>query len=762
MAPQASPQFPVSPTPYSPLSLYTPSFSDSVTSESDDTHLQSESVVFSVLCMFDFTSPEAGILSFKKNEILDIVKCTDGGWWAAMRKDGCTLGWIPQTFVNPLSEEMAERLWDIREELRGAEFKRVKELSHSAQDTTSLSAFVEGSSLKPEGKDFANLYNDHAGELLDIRKAQNVVDSPQSISRYRSSSTTSTHHRHLARSASTKINPPSSSSPQSMWTDDSRIRAGSLSITVRSPRRQPVIVDDDATLSRISTLIRSTNSKQNDNIPPSNRENSQALSNVVKKQVQEDRPQRKFSEGGVISFECLSSAVKKNKAQQTVLEAGPVIDIGHPQPESTPWHLRPKYADQLDIDKKGGVRTGSLSSLFEVLTTDPSDASELARFNNFTDVFLMTFRTFTTADHLFDMLVERFHLEPEISLTELEYVDWKSNHRNPVQRLVLKVFKIWLTDYHLLEEEPHIAPRLRDFLTQNVYPPHRTIAITIIQTIDRLTSNLTCVTALSFGPKKARKFKINKLDLFKLDPKSVAEQLTLYESGLYVKITPHQCLTYVRNRTGNDVAQLRDFCSTHDKLAAWVKMSILNSDATGRRALTIDFWIKVAEKCRALNNISSMSAIITALSSTVITGLHLTWGHTSRKTSLDSLLRYSEPTGGFAGYRSLLQQAEGPCVPFITMFLTEMVHVQDQFSETEGRISFYQRTRWYEIITAMLRFQSRPYSIAVDEPTAGLIESHLREGSCCDPGWFWKRSQEIQKAEVTHADIRKGLEAAGF
>jgi len=94
--------------------------------------------------------------------------------------------------------------------------------------------------------------------------------------------------------------------------------------------------------------------------------------------------------------------------------------------------------------------------------------------------------------------------------------------------------------------------------------------------------------------------------------------------------------------------------------------------------------------------------------------------------------------------------------------LTEMAHVQDQFFEADGRICFYQRVRWYETITAMLKFQCRPYNIAVEEPTINFIEGHLREGSCCDPGWFWKRSQEIQKAEVTHADIRKGLEAAGF
>ena len=156
-----------------------------------------------------------------------------------------------------------------------------------------------------------------------------------------------------------------------------------------------------------------------------------------------------------------------------------------------------------------------------------------------------------------------------------------------------------------------------------------------------------------------------------------------------------------------------------------------------------------------------MSAIITALSSTAITGLQLTWAHTCRKSVLDGLLRHNDPTGGFAGYRILLQQAEGPCVPFITMFLTEMSHV-DQFSSAEGQISFYQRARWYDTITTMLMFQSRPYDIAADGTTINFIEGHLREGSCCDPGWFWKKSLETQKAEVMHADIRRGLEAAGF
>jgi len=322
-----------------------------------------------------------------------------------------------------------------------------------------------------------------------------------------------------------------------------------------------------------------------------------------------------------------------------------------------------------------------------------------------------------------------------------------------------------------LEEEPHIAQRLKRFLNlTNSLPDNKN---TIIQTIDRMISTKP-TRVVSFPYPEARRSK-SRLDLLKIDHKIIAAQLTVYESGLYAKITPQQCLTYVKTRTGDDVAKLRDFCSTHDKLDAWVKNTILSDELDGpgqvtgqvtgqwfrRRAQIIDYWIKVAEMCRKLNNISSMSAIITALSNTVITGLQLTWARTSRKSVLDGLLLYSDPTGGFAKYRTLLRQVEGPCVPFITMFLTDMVRV-DQFSGTEGRISFYQRTRWYEAITAMLMFQSRPYKIAADEQTINYIEGHLREGSCCDPGLLWKRSLKIQEDEAKHADIKKGLEAAGF
>ena len=298
-------------------------------------------------------------------------------------------------------------------------------------------------------------------------------------------------------------------------TDDTRLRGCSLSI--RGPRRHPVVVDDNMTLSQISTLIRSTNFKQMDNLATSCSDTPfRAISNAVFKPVQEDKLPKKISETRGIPFISISgidSEVGNHNVQGEVIEpGGQVIDIIRSPSDSTPWYLRPQYADQLDIDGKGNVRSGSLQSLFEMLTFPPkptselgeaqacyaSDADELvelAQHKNFTNVFLMTFRTFTTADHLFEMLVERFHLEPNRSLTESEFLNWKANLRIPVQRLVLEIFNKWLESYQLLEEEPHIAQCLKRFLNLTNSLPHN--KNTIIQTIDRMVRWVIGLSVLS-------------------------------------------------------------------------------------------------------------------------------------------------------------------------------------------------------------------------------------------------------------------------
>lgn len=154
-----------------------------------------------------------------------------------------------------------------------------------------------------------------------------------------------------------------------------------------------------------------------------------------------------------------------------------------------------------------------------------------------------------------------------------------------------------------------------------------------------------------------------------------------------------------------------------------------------------------------------MSAIINALSSTVIHRLDRTWWHVGRKNTFETLLKCNEPSGGFSAYRQLhLHATESPCVPFIGMYLTELVHIKDSYSDGAGRVSVLQRQRWYDVVMIMLRSQARPYNITENE-TMKFIQSNLR-GWTTTKDWqakFWSKSQEVRRLERDNADIRKGL-----
>jgi hypothetical protein len=89
-----------------------------------------------VLCLHDFVAEEENALPFRRNEILEVVKKEGTGWWAAMRRGGSVVGWIPEAFVKPLTAQMARRLREIREELRVYEFQA--EQLYSAASSSSL------------------------------------------------------------------------------------------------------------------------------------------------------------------------------------------------------------------------------------------------------------------------------------------------------------------------------------------------------------------------------------------------------------------------------------------------------------------------------------------------------------------------------------------------------------------------------------------------------------------------------------------------
>jgi len=56
----------------------------------------------------------------------------------------------------------------------------------------------------------------------------------------------------------------------------------------------------------------------------------------------------------------------------------------------------------------------------------------------FIKTFLMTYKSFTTLDELFDLLVQRFWIQPPADLTAPELAEWKKLKQHVIQMRSVK------------------------------------------------------------------------------------------------------------------------------------------------------------------------------------------------------------------------------------------------------------------------------------------------------------------------------------
>jgi son of sevenless-like protein len=115
------------------------------------------------------------------------------------------------------------------------------------------------------------------------------------------------------------------------------------------------------------------------------------------------------------------------------------------------WYLRSDHApEDLQTDPEGTVKGGTIQALVERLTTHdaPGLFSASVCFScvligrslpdtKYNKTFLMTYKSFTTTNELFDLLVARFWTQPPENLAPAELDEWKRLKQHVVRaRLV--------------------------------------------------------------------------------------------------------------------------------------------------------------------------------------------------------------------------------------------------------------------------------------------------------------------------------------
>ena len=86
-------------------------------------------------------------------------------------------------------------------------------------------------------------------------------------------------------------------------------------------------------------------------------------------------------------------------------------------------------------------------------------------------VFLTTYKSFATAEEVFDLLLEQYDISHPVALNLKELEQWKEKKLKPTRRRVLSVLHVWLEEFGLLQDDAYLARRLVDFVSSVTSPP---------------------------------------------------------------------------------------------------------------------------------------------------------------------------------------------------------------------------------------------------------------------------------------------------
>ncbi|KAL2368038.1 hypothetical protein RJ035_002368 [Blastomyces gilchristii] len=431
-----------------------------------------------------------------------------------------------------------------------------------------------------------------------------------------------------------------------------------------------------------------------------------------------------------------------------------------PTEPAVPWFLNIDHESEVFYDNKGDVPTlkcGTLAGLVEHLTRhDKLDTS-------FNATFLLTYRSFTTASELFEMLVHRFTLQPPYGLDKADLQTWTEQKQVPIRIRVVNIMKNWFENYWM---EPNDDVNIR--LLQRVYAfvkdsvgktktPGSQQLLSLIEqrmrgqdtSAKRLVPTISGNAPPSILPKNMKKLKF--LDI---DPMEFARQLTIIESRLYAKIKPTECLnkTWQKKLAPDEpdpAANVKALILHSNQLTNWVAEMILHQQDVKRRVVVIKHFVLIAERCRSMNNYSTLTSIISALGTAPIHRLSRTWAQVSARISavLENMRRLMASTKNFGEYREALHLANPPCIPFFGVYLTDLTFIEDGIpSLTQSHlINFNKRAKTAEVIRDIQQYQNAPYPFHPVPELQDYVLSNMQAAG--DVHEMYERSLEIEPRE---------------
>eukprot|EP01129_Flabellula_baltica_P008573 TRINITY_DN3419_c0_g1_i1.p1 TRINITY_DN3419_c0_g1~~TRINITY_DN3419_c0_g1_i1.p1 ORF type:complete len:712 (-),score=126.79 TRINITY_DN3419_c0_g1_i1:31-2166(-) len=359
----------------------------------------------------------------------------------------------------------------------------------------------------------------------------------------------------------------------------------------------------------------------------------------------------------------------------------------------------------------------------------------------YADSFILTYKSFATPIMLLNKICERYDVPEDYNdtdklITRSKCVDILSKWLREEKHDFTESMLVQIQELHLKVQEHNgtLGDKLEKALMDHIVGLREDYRI-----------------QFDSKPPKPKILKNwDKISWLKLDSVELARQITLYDWDAYSSIKSINFLSHAwcnksLKHKAKELLKLIDRVNSLSKFTIYV---ILKEEDLKRRAKVYGKILDVAWELHEMNNFSSCVALISGLQSSSVYRLALTKSKITneQKERETELMKLLEPEDNYDYYKTKLSQAIAPCIPFLGIFLTDIIHLEDLHQDMldEKRINFHKRKLIYDIIMNIRQFTSTPYNFVMVEQIQNFLTREFTLGNTMNDVISFQLSIELE------------------